>query len=45
MAEHLMATIREAVTNVERHANATEAAIVLSTYDDHCELLVKDNLS
>jgi signal transduction histidine kinase len=43
VAEHLMATIREAVTNIERHADATEASIVLSTNDGHCELRVTDN--
>jgi signal transduction histidine kinase len=43
VAEHLMATIREAVTNVERHAKATEATIVLSANDGHCQLQVTDN--
>jgi signal transduction histidine kinase len=43
VAEQLMATIREAVTNIERHANATEASIVLSTNDGHCQLVVSDN--
>ncbi len=43
VAEHLMATIREAVTNIERHANATEASIVLSANDGHCQLQVADN--
>ncbi len=43
VAEQLMATIREAVTNIERHANATEASIVLSANDGHCQLVVSDN--
>ena len=43
VAEHLMAAIREAVTNIERHAEATEASIVLSTNDGHCRLQVTDN--
>jgi signal transduction histidine kinase len=43
VAEHLMATIREAVTNIERHANATKATIALSANDGHCQLHVTDN--
>jgi signal transduction histidine kinase len=43
MAEHLMATIREAVTNIERHAEATKATIVLSANDGHCQLRVTDD--
>jgi len=43
VAEHLMATIREAVTNVERHANATKAVISLTARDGHCQLQVTDN--
>jgi two-component system sensor histidine kinase DevS len=43
VAEHLLATIREAVTNVERHANATKAAISLTARDGHCQLQVTDN--
>jgi signal transduction histidine kinase len=43
VAEHLVATIREAVTNIERHAHATEASIVLTTSDGHCQLQVTDN--
>ncbi len=43
VAEHLMATLREAVTNIERHANATEASIVLRANDGHCHLEVTDN--
>jgi signal transduction histidine kinase len=43
VAEHLMATIREAVTNIERHAHATEATIALSANDGHCQLRVADN--
>ena len=40
---HLMATIREAVTNIERHAKATKAIIALSANDGYCELVVIDN--
>jgi signal transduction histidine kinase len=43
MAEHLMATIREAVTNIERHAEATKATIALSANDGHCQLRVADD--
>jgi signal transduction histidine kinase len=43
MAEHLMATIREAVTNIERHAVATKATIALSANDGHCQLQVADD--
>ena len=43
VAEHLMATIREAVTNIERHARASEASIVLSANDGYCRLQVTDN--
>ena len=43
VAEHLMATIREAVTNVERHANATKAVISLTARGGHCQLQVTDN--
>jgi hypothetical protein len=38
VVEHLTATIREAVTNIERHANATKATIALSANDGHCQL-------
>jgi signal transduction histidine kinase len=38
-----MATIREAVSNIERHAHATEATIALSANDGHCQLRVADN--
>jgi signal transduction histidine kinase len=38
-----MAVIREAVTNIERHANATEATIVLSANDGYCQLRVTDD--
>ncbi len=43
VTEHLMATIREAVTNIERHAHATEATIALSANDGRCQLRVADN--
>jgi signal transduction histidine kinase len=43
VVEHLTATIREAVTNIERHANATKATISLSARDGHCQLQVTDD--
>jgi signal transduction histidine kinase len=41
--EHLLAVIREAVTNIERHAQATKATVVISVSDNHCRLRVIDN--
>ena len=43
IAEHLLPTIREAVTNVGRHARATQASIRLSVRGDECLLQVTDN--
>jgi signal transduction histidine kinase len=43
VAEHLLATIREALTNVGRHAAATEARLRLRAKDGWCELEVVDN--
>jgi signal transduction histidine kinase len=43
LAEHLLAVVREAVTNVGRHARATEAAVFLRVADGQCRLEVIDN--
>ncbi len=43
LAEHLLAVVREAVTNVGRHAHATEATVSLSVKDGLCRLQVIDN--
>ena len=43
VAEHLLAVTREAVTNVGRHAQATEAAVYLTVDDRVCQLRVLDN--
>jgi signal transduction histidine kinase len=43
IAEHLLATIREAVTNVGRHARATQASVRLSVGGNDCLLQVTDN--
>jgi len=43
IAEHLLATIREAVTNVGRHAHASTATVRLSADGNECVLEVRDN--
>ncbi len=43
LTEQLLATIREAVTNVGRHAQATEASVTVSVADGTCRLRVVDN--
>lgn len=43
LAEHLLAVVREAITNVGRHAQATEASVSLKVADGQCRLQVKDN--
>jgi two-component system, NarL family, sensor histidine kinase DevS len=43
IAEHVLMTIREAVTNVGRHADATEITVRLSATDGRCRLVVVDN--
>jgi signal transduction histidine kinase len=43
VADHLLATIREALTNVGRHAHATEVSVELSVGGGVCRLVVVDN--
>ena len=43
VADHLLATIREALTNVGRHAHATAASVALSVEGGVCRLVVVDN--
>jgi signal transduction histidine kinase len=43
VAEHLIATIRESVTNVGRHAHATQASVTIKVEDGQCQLTVLDN--
>lgn len=43
VAQHLLATVREAVTNVARHAQATEAAVWVAVSDGRLTLRVVDN--
>ncbi len=43
IAEHLLAVVREAVTNIGRHAEATKASLKLSCGNGFCRLEVSDN--
>ena len=43
VAEHLLATVREALTNIGRHADATEARLDLTVEKGVCSLEVVDN--
>jgi signal transduction histidine kinase len=43
VVEHLLAALREAVTNIARHAEATEANVILSIHGNLCRLQVSDN--
>ena len=43
VAEHLLATVRESVTNIGRHANATQALVHLVVEGDQCRLTISDN--
>ncbi len=43
VARHLLATIREAVTNVGRHAHATESSVAVRVEGGLCRLQVVDN--
>jgi signal transduction histidine kinase len=43
VAEHLIASIRESVTNVGRHAHATQASVTIKIEDGRCRLTVLDN--
>ena len=41
--EQLLATLREAVANIGRHAGATEVSVSLSVQGSLCRLLVSDD--
>ena len=41
--EHLVAVIREAVTNIGRHSSATAASVDISVADDRCRLRIVDD--
>jgi two-component system, NarL family, sensor histidine kinase DevS len=43
IAEHLLHALREGVTNVARHARASEASIHLAVTDDRCRLVIIDD--
>ena len=43
VTENLLATVREAVTNIGRHADATSAAVVISADSGMCRLRIIDN--
>ncbi len=43
VTEHLLAVVREAVTNIGRHAQATRATVDISVSDGHCRLRVVDD--
>ena len=43
LAEHLLATLREALSNVGRHAQASEVSVSLNVKGDSCILQVRDN--
>jgi signal transduction histidine kinase len=43
LAEHLLAAVREALTNIGRHAQASEASVNLSIKGGLCILQVRDN--
>lgn len=43
VTEHLLATIREAVTNVGRHAHATETSVTISVKEGLCRLQIVDD--
>jgi signal transduction histidine kinase len=43
VAEHLMATLGESVTNIGRHAQATRATVTVRVAEGLCTLTVRDN--
>jgi signal transduction histidine kinase len=43
VSENLLAVIREAVTNIGRHASATSASVTVDVTDGQCRLQVVDN--
>ena len=43
VADHVLAIIREALTNVARHARATEATVLLGVDGSQCRLQISDN--
>jgi len=43
VSQHLLAVIREAITNIGRHALATEARVAITASDGQCRLQIVDN--
>jgi signal transduction histidine kinase len=43
LGEHILAVLREAITNIGRHAHATEGTVSVSVKDDLCRLQITDN--
>jgi len=43
ISEHLLIAIREGITNVARHAHATQARIAVKVYDGICMLEISDD--
>jgi signal transduction histidine kinase len=43
VTENLLATVREAITNIERHAGATTASVSVTVNDGRCVLRIVDN--
>ncbi len=43
MSEHLLAAVREALTNVARHSSATMASVQLAIVDGTCLLVITDD--
>ncbi len=43
ISEHLLSVIREAVTNIGKHADATTATVALSVEEGHCILRIVDD--
>ena len=43
IGEHLLATVRESLTNVGRHARATAATVTVTAKDHVCSLRILDN--
>jgi signal transduction histidine kinase len=43
LTEHLLAVLREAITNIGKHAKATTAEVKLSVNSSDCTLTIRDN--
>ena len=43
VAEHIVAVVRESITNIEKHAHATAATILLSAHGSLCRLRITDD--